>query len=104
MFPFRRGIPHCKRCGVELEGGEQTCPHCRFNPRQKGLRIALGLFMVVVVAMTLLTLSIPLGTGLAPYLFTIAVFAFALSIVTFFLSFLITPYRFGSIFTWMQSA
>lgn len=98
MYPFG-GVPHCKRCGFELDGDEEACPRCQFNPRLKGLRVSLGFLMLVVLSMTALMLLAPFWTGPAPYLFNIAALAFVLSFLTFLVSFLATPYRLGSIFT-----
>lgn len=99
MSPLRGGLPHCKRCGCELEGDEEACPRCGFNPRMKGLRVSMGLFMIVILSMTALTLLAPIWVGPAPFLIGLAAIAFVLSVVVFLLAFLATPYRLGGVFT-----
>lgn len=99
MYPFGGGIPHCKQCGCELEGGEEACPYCKFNPRLKGLRVAMGLLGVFVISMTTIMMLIPFWTGAAPLLLSIGLVSFALALVVFLFSFLATPYRFGWVFT-----
>ena len=98
MIPFRGGVPHCKRCGSELEGNEESCPHCGFHPRQMGLRVSLSLLMIVVVSMTIVMMTMSFFETLSPYLVGLAAIAFALAVVTFVISFIATPYRLGSIF------
>ncbi|WP_459890406.1 hypothetical protein [Halostagnicola bangensis] len=98
MRPFTGGVPHCKRCGCGLEGDEEGCPRCGFNPRQMGLRVSMVFLMVVVVSMSVITLMMPFWTGLAPFLAGLAVVSFGLAVVMFVISFLATPYRLGSIF------
>ena len=93
---FGEGLPHCKRCGREIGGDEQVCPHCRFNPRDKGLQVSLWLFVVVVSLIILMMLFPVYG----PPLIRIAAVAFALTILSFFVAFLATPYRFGRLFLW----
>lgn len=92
------GILHCKRCGSELERGDESCPRCGFNPKQMGLRVSMVLFLVVVGSMTLVMVLPRFWIGLAPYLVGLAAVSFALTVLTFVVSFLITPYRFGSLF------
>lgn len=98
MCPFTGGMPYCKRCGFGLEGDEEGCPDCGFNPRQMGLRVSMGFLMVVAVSMTGVMLTAPFWTGLAPLLLGLAAVSFGLSVVTFVVSFLATPYRLGSFF------
>lgn len=59
----------------------------------------MGLFMIVIVSMTLITLLFPVSNVLAPFLFTLAAIAFVLSVVTFLIAFVATPSRLGSVFT-----
>lgn len=94
MLPIRGGIPHCKRCGYELEDGKEICPRCQFSPREKGLRVSLALLMVVVILVTL-TMIVP---SIGPLLIRLSALSFVLSVVVFVISFLATPYRFGSLF------
>ena len=98
MRPFGRGSVRCNRCGGELEGSEEGCPTCGFNPRQQGLRVSLTLLLLVVVSMTVVTLTMPLSTALAPYLVGLAAVSFALAVVTLLVSFLATPSRFSFLF------
>lgn len=100
MYPFESRDARCTRCAYELEGGEEGCPGCGFNPRQQGLRVSMGLLLVVVGSMTILTLTMTVWTGLEPYLAGLAAVSFGLAIVTFVVSVLATPSRFGFLFTW----
>lgn len=94
MGLIRNDSPECKRCEFELDGSEDTCPRCQFSPREKGLRVAMMFLMIVVVLMTI-TMMIP-QYGL--WLVRFAVISFFLTIVTFLVSFMATPSRFGSLF------
>lgn len=96
MGPFSGGVPHCKRCGSRIEGDEDRCPHCGFSPRQMGLRISLTFVLVVVVSM--MAVMLPLSTGLEPAFVGAAAVSFVLAALTLVASFLVTPYRFGSLF------
>ena len=98
MFPFADATPHCNRCGGELEGNEEGCPACGFNPRQQGLRVSLALLLLVVVSMTVVTVTVPFSTAVAPYLVGLAAVSFALAVVTLLVSFLATPSRFSFLF------
>jgi len=97
MIPFTGGLPHCKRCGYEVESGRDTCPRCQFSPKLKGLRVALAMLMVVVILMTVVMVS-PIFSLL---LVQVAGVAFLLALLTFVVSFLATPYRFASPFLWL---
>lgn len=94
MKVFGETVRNCKRCEYELDGGESICPKCQFSPRDRGLRISLGLLVVVVVSVTLM-LFVP---GLGRLLVRIAALSFLLAFLVFFVSFLATPYRLGSLF------
>jgi len=83
MLPTGGGQPHCKQCGCELDGGESICPRCQFSPRQRGLRVALGLVLVMVVSMSIV-MVLP---SIARPLIGVAG-----------LSFVATPSRLGSVF------
>lgn len=96
MLPNFGGTPHCRRCGYEYEGTQDACPRCQFNPKAKGLRIALGFLMAMVILMTAVML-LPVYSILFVRL---AVVAFLLSLVTMVVSFLATPHRLGSLFLW----
>jgi len=97
VIPFIDGKPCCERCGHELDDGSVTaCPSCQFSPRQKGLRVALIFVMGVVVSMTLLMLSPSAASILLPA----AALSFVAAFAVFFLSFLATPSRLGSLFLW----
>jgi len=91
---IRTDDPECKRCGFELDGSEDTCPRCQFSPREKGLRVAMGFLLLMVILMTI-TMIVP-QYGL--WLVRFAAILFLLTLVTFFVSFLATPSRFGSLF------
>lgn len=94
MLPFRGGNLDCQRCGYGLQGGESVCPRCQYSPRQRGLRVALAFLMGVVISMTVV-MFLPL---LAPLLVGIAALSFVLCFGTIVISFLATPYRFGTVF------
>lgn len=91
---FNETARNCARCEYELDGGESTCPRCQFSPRDRGLRVSLGLLLVVVGAVTTM-LFLP---GIGRVLVRIAALSFLLSFLVFFVSFLATPYRLGSLF------
>lgn len=96
MIPTIGGVPHCKQCGYEYEGSQDACPRCQFSPRSKGLRVSLGFLLGVVVMMTAVMVLPTYGI-----LFVrIAAIAFLFSLVTLVVSFVATPYRFGSLFLW----
>jgi len=84
----------CKRCGYELNSKRDTCPRCQFSPRARGLRVALVFLLGVVVAMTV-AMFVP---SLGPVLLGLAALSFLLTLLTFAVSFVATPYRFGTIF------
>ena len=97
MIQFIGGLPHCKRCGYEVESGRDTCPRCQFSPKLKGLKVALAMLMAVVVLMTAV-MVLPVFSFLFVQL---AGAAFVLALLTFTMSFLATPYRFASPFLWL---
>ena len=90
------GIPHCKRGGVEIDGDEDRCSNCGFSPRQMGLRVSLSFLLVVIVSMT--AVMAPVSLGIEPYLVLVAGVSFLLAVVMLVVSFVSTPYRFGSLF------
>jgi hypothetical protein len=94
MFPFGSRNPYCKRCEYNLNGGEDICPRCQYSPRQRGLRVALWLLLMVVVFMSVLILVPSIGR----VLIGLAGLAFLFSFATLVLSFLATPYRLGGLF------
>lgn len=91
------GAPNCKRCGYEVESGRDTCPSCHFNPKSKGLKVALLLLMCVIILMT----AVLLLPFLSLLFVQLAGIAFVLSLLVFAISFVATPYRFGSLFLWV---
>jgi len=97
MSPIGGGAPNCKRCGHEVESGRDSCPNCYFNPKSKGLRVALLLLLCVIVLMT----AVVLLPVLSLLFVRLAGVAFALSMLVFAVSFVATPYRFGSLFLWV---
>lgn len=96
MSPIGSGASNCKRCGHAVESGSDTCPNCHFNPKAKGLRVALLLLLCVVLLMT----AVLLLPFLSLLFVRLAGIAFALSMLVFAVSFVVTPYRFGSLFLW----
>jgi predicted nucleic acid-binding Zn ribbon protein len=94
MVSLRSSPASCKRCGSEVDTGANACPECNYNPKEKGLRVAMAFFMAVVVLMTI-TMLIPRFGGVFVLL---AGLAFLLAFVTFFVAFFATPSRFGSLF------
>lgn len=91
-------VPHCKRCGFELEGSEEECPQCEFNPKMKGLQVALSFLLVMVVAVSLSMFAPTVLPAAGPILVAIAAIAFPLAIVTLLFSFVVSPYRFAALF------
>jgi len=94
MTPFGNETPYCKRCDYELANGRDTCPKCQFSPRNRGLRVALGLLMVVVLGVSVMMVLPSVGRYLVP----VVAVSFLLSVLAFVVSFVATPYRFGSLF------
>lgn len=84
----------CKRCQYEIEGGTDTCPQCQFNPKEKGLRVALLLLLLVVLAITAMMIVPQAGSILIP----VAAVSFLLTVVVLVLSFVATPHRLGRLF------
>jgi predicted nucleic acid-binding Zn ribbon protein len=98
VFPNRSTYRYCKRCGHELDGGEEFCPSCRYNPRERGLRVVMGLILVAAVSMMVLTLPpipIPIPGRL---LVLLAGLCFLLALVVLALSYVATPHRLGRLF------
>lgn len=95
---FRGGMPHCKRCKVELDASEKVCPRCDFAPKQTGLRIsgfALLAMMICVIGSQLSMVVYPVaGIVLLP----IGAIAFVFALAMFLLSMVVTPYRLGGMF------
>lgn len=93
------GIPHCKRCNVELTGDESACPRCNFQPQEVGYRIATGGLIVLVVAIIGAQITVYTGmAGIGMLFVLLAVISFLFAFVTFLLSMVMTPYRLGGIF------
>lgn len=90
--------PYCKRCGYEIESGKERCPECGYNPRQKGLKLAMGFFLLFVITMTLIILLLQFAPGVTSSLLLLAMLFFALAMLTYFISLLATPYRLGGLF------
>ncbi|GAB7089830.1 hypothetical protein JCM18237_01010 [Halorubrum luteum] len=90
------GVPHCKRCGAGLDGDEDQCSNCGFSPRQMGLRVSLSFLFVSIVSMTVV--MAPASIGIEPLLVGAAALSFLLAILLLLVSFIVTPYRFGSLF------
>ena len=91
-------MPHCKRCNLELSGEESTCPRCNFNPKQTGYRFATGGLLVVVFAVIGAQMSLFFFPAIGFPFILLAFVAFTFSFVTFLLSMMMTPYRFGGLF------
>lgn len=94
MAPILDEDTECKRCGYELNAKRDTCPRCQFSPRARGLRVALIFLLGVVVSMTV-AMFVP---SLGRVLLGLAALSFLLTLLTFFVSFVVTPYRFGNFF------
>jgi len=94
MGLFDDETPYCRRCEYELQGRRDTCPRCQFSPKNRGLRVALGFLLVVVVAMSV-AMFVP---GLGRILLVVAGLSFLSCVVSFAVSFVATPYRLGSLF------
>lgn len=98
MELFGQTDRYCKRCGWELDGTEESCPRCGFNPRQKGVRVSMMLFMGFILLMTAVIVVLPVWNAPGPYLIALAAVAFVLAIVTFLVSLVATPHRLGWLF------
>lgn len=93
------GLPHCKRCRVELTGDERACPHCDYDPKQMGYRIATGGLIVLVLAVIAAQIAIYVGVpGIGMLFVLLAVISFVFAFCTFLLSMIMTPYRLGGVF------
>jgi hypothetical protein len=94
MNPFGEGVRRCKRCRAEISGGVETCPSCNYHPKSKGLRVAMGFYLLVVLSMMGVIVLPPLGRIFVP----IAGVSFLLALVVLFIAFTATPHRFGRLF------
>ena len=92
------GLLYCSNCGGELNRGEQICPRCRFNPRDKGIRVANWLLAVVVASVLLAIGSVYVLPALGGYLLVLAGVSFVSSVIVLLLAFVATPYRLGWLF------
>lgn len=84
----------CKRCQTEIEGGPDTCPACQYNPKSKGLRVSMALYLVVVLTVMAMMFVPRIGALLIP----VAAVSFVLALVILLVSFAATPHRFGRLF------
>lgn len=91
-------MPHCKRCGLELDQEVTVCPRCHFAPKQIGLRFAGGGMVVLVFSMVIAQLIGTVRPGLSVWLVLLGVIAFACSLVLFVVAMAATPYRLGGLF------
>lgn len=96
--PLSRNIQYCKRCRAEYTGAQRTCPHCSFNPKQRGLRVSLGCFLIFILAMTGAQLSMAIYPPIGGYLLPVAGLGLVLAVVILGLAFLATPHRLGRLF------
>lgn len=92
------GLPHCKRCKVELSGDERVCPECNYSPRQKGLRWAGFGVLVLVLGMMSAQLSVVVIPWAGPVFLLIGGLGFVFAFVTFLVAMVSTPHRFGTLF------
>ena len=99
MLPFGGGMPHCKRCGLELDGDEESCPRCQFNPKQMAMKLATVMLIGAIAMIPLAYLSLFVGPRAGPYLVRGSYILFALAAAVFVLGLAVTPYRFGSLFS-----
>ena len=98
MIPFTGGLPHCKNCGVEIEGSEEQCPGCGYSPRQLGMKVATVALIGAVTSFALAFITLVLSPTAGSYLLSGAIVLFLLATVIFFLSLIATPYRLGGVF------
>ena len=96
------GLPHCKRCGYELDRTETACPQCNFDPRSTVLRVATGLLMGIVVLVILASVSVFVAPSIGSYLLLGAFVSFLLALVLFLGSMVVTPYRFGGLVSFLS--
>ncbi len=92
------GLPHCKRCKVELSGDERVCPECDYAPRQRGLRWAGFGILVLVVGMMSAQVSVVIVPPAGPVFLLIGVLGFVFAFATFLVAMVATPHRFGTLF------
>lgn len=90
--------PRCHNCGGSVSGSEAVCPHCQFDPRDSGLRIAIGLLIGAVTAIALAMASISIAPTAGTYLVVGGFLLLALAGIAFLLAFLVTPSRFSTLF------
>ncbi len=98
MFGSSDRAPYCKRCGYELEGDEEECPECGYNPRQRGQKAAMGFFLLFVITMSSIIILLKFAPGVTPTLLLVAIAFFVLAMGTYFTSLVATPYRLGGLF------
>lgn len=94
MSLFGDARRRCKRCHNEIERGAETCPRCHYSPKEKGLRVALVLLLLMVLVVTAMMIVPQAGSILIP----IAGASFLLAVVVLVLSFAATPHRLGRLF------
>ncbi len=99
MSIFHPTHPACSNCQADLEGNEEVCPYCGFHPRNEGLKWAGVLLLVVVILYTATIFLAQWDPFIAAYVMVGVFICFFLSFIAFVISFLATPYRFGSLFT-----
>ena len=99
MLPFGGGMPHCKRCGLELDGGEESCPRCHFNPKQMAMKLATVMLIGAIALIPLAYLSLFVIPRAGSYLVSGSFLLFGLAAVVFVLGLAVTPYRFGRLFS-----
>ncbi len=96
------GEKYCKRCATGYTGNPRSCPHCSFNPKQRGLRIALVSFLIVVVSLSAAQVSLLAVPTASRYLAGIAAIAFVITVLVMGLSYLATPHRFARVFVFIE--
>lgn len=88
----------CQRCQGPLEGGEEVCPHCDFNPRDVGLRYAGYALVGVVVLFTAVTLLGGIYPIASVYVMLGVLAMFTLTSLLFVFSLFTRPYRLARLF------
>lgn len=99
VIPTGSESTHCHSCGGKLAGDETVCPHCQFDPRDIGFRVAIALVIGAVGAIVLAMASITVAPTAGMYLVFGGFLLLGLAGVVFLLAFLATPSRFSTVFS-----
>lgn len=91
--------PNCRRCGLEVDRGVEICPHCDYNPRDRGFR--LGTF-TLIATIIFFSAAILLGNyfpHLSAYMIVGSFLGFFATAIIVIASFIVKPYHLTTIFS-----